>query len=301
MTEDAGARPLLALGYMTMATLSFTLMAVAGRELSGALDTFEIMTIRSAVGLVIVLAIAYGRGLMGEIRVRRLGLHAFRNLSHFTGQNLWLFAVTVVPFSQLFAFEFSVPLWVALLAPMFLDERLTPTRVAAAALGFIGILIVARPEAMGIGPGVVAAALCALGFAAASISTKLLTRTEATISIMFWLTLMQLGFGLIAAGYDGDVALPSNGVEAFWTLLIALCGLLAHYSITSAMQVAPATVVLPMDFARLPIVAVVGAVFYDEPLVWLVGLGASIIFVANFINLRAERRRPAFGGGPTVG
>ena len=117
---------------MMLATASFTAMAVAGRELSGVLDTFEIMTIRSAVGLLIVLTIAWARRMTGEIRVRRLRLHAFRNLSHFIGQNLWFYAVAIIPFSQLFAFEFSVPIWVALLAPFFLQEKLTRTRVAAA-------------------------------------------------------------------------------------------------------------------------------------------------------------------------
>ncbi|MEM8755227.1 MAG: EamA family transporter, partial [Pseudomonadota bacterium] len=79
MNEATGAppasRPLLALAYMLGATLSFTMMAVAGRELAGALDTFEIMTYRSALGLLIVLAIAWARGLLTDIRARRLRLH----------------------------------------------------------------------------------------------------------------------------------------------------------------------------------------------------------------------------------
>lgn len=286
MTES---RPLVALAYMMGATVSFTLMAVAGRELSGALDTFEIMTYRSAIGLVVVCAVAWARGLTGRIRARRMGLHFARNTTHFVGQNLWFYAVAIIPFSQLFAFEFSVPLWVALLAPFFLAERLTPTRVAAAGLGFVGILIVARPDVTRLDPGVLAALFAAFAFTGQSIMTKLLTRTEATISIMFWLTVMQLGLGLLAAGHDLDVALP-RADNLHWVVVVGLCGLTAHYCITSALTHAPATVVTPLDFARLPIVSVVGMLFYDEPLALLVFVGAAIILAANFMNIRAETR-----------
>ncbi len=285
-------RPWLALAYMMGATLSFSLMAVAGRELAGRLDTFEIMTYRSAIGVCIIVGLIFARGLKSDVRIRRMPLHGLRNLSHFIGQNLWFYAVTVIPFSTLFAFEFSVPLWVALLAPFFLTERLTRTRIAAAGFGFIGILLVARPDTSGLSPGIVAALLSAFCFTATSISTKLLTRTEATISIMFWLTVMQLMFGLITAGYDLDIAWPTLA-DAPWVIAIGLCGLTAHYCITCALSHAPATVVTPLDFARLPIIAVVGMLFYDEPLVALVFVGAVIIFAANLANIIAESRRPA--------
>lgn len=286
------SRPLLALAYMMGATASFTAMAVAGRELSGELSTFEIMTYRSAIGLMIVVGIAWARGLLPDIKARRMGLHVIRNIAHFSGQNLWFFAVGLIPFSQLFAFEFSFPLWVALFAPIFLSERLTGTRIAAAIIGFIGILIVARPDQMELGPGVIAAFLCAIGFAGASIGTKLLTRTETTVSILFWLTALQLIFGLIITLYDGEIKLPDT-VNGPWVFLVALCGLSAHFCITTAMTFAPATVVAPLDFARLPFIAVIGMVFYDEPLIALTFVGALIIFGANYLNIRAEHKRGA--------
>ncbi|MEM8754099.1 MAG: DMT family transporter [Pseudomonadota bacterium] len=264
-------------------------MAVAGRELAGALDTFEIMTYRSALGLLIVLAIAWARGLLTDIRARRLRLHAARNLFHFAGQNLWFYAVALIPFSQLFAFEFSVPIWVALVAPFFLAEKLTRTRLAAAALGFVGILMVARPDQFDWNPGLLAALLAAFAFTGAGIGTKLLTRTEATVSIMFWLTAMQLVFGLVTAGWDLEIAVP-RGADAAWVVAVGICGLAAHFCLTTALSLAPATVVFPLDFARLPIVSVIGMVFYDEPLVALVFAGALVIFAANYVNVRAETR-----------
>lgn len=286
------SRPFLALAYMLGATASFTLMAVAGRELAGKLDTFEIMTYRSLMGVIIVVGIAYARGMIGQIRAHRMGLHFVRNLSHFAGQNLWFFAVALIPFSQLFAFEFSVPLWILVLAPFFLGERLTTVRVASAVIGFIGILLVARPDTATISPGIVAAFLCAICFAGASIGTKLLTRTETTMSIMFWLTTIQLVFGVLTAGYDLDVTLPTAEMWP-WVIAVGICGLTAHYCITTAMTMAPATVVMPLDFARLPVISVIGMLFYDEPLLWMVFVGAVIIFGANYLNIRAEARKTA--------
>lgn len=295
-TPPAGApagprsRPLIALAYMMAATLSFTLMAISGRELAGNLDTFEIMMYRSIIGFIIVISIIYARNLKSDIKTDALGLHALRNLAHFAGQNLWFFAVATLPFSQVFALEFSVPIWVALAAPFFLNEKLTGTRICAALLGFVGILLVARPDAATLSPGLIAALLCAVGFTITAIVTKKLTRTQKTICIMFWLTTMQLCFGVVAAGYDFDIALPTRA-DLPWLVAVGLCGLTAHYSFASALSYAPATVVAPLDFARLPLIAVIGMAFYNEPLAPLVLVGAAVVFGANFLNVWVETRK----------
>ncbi|MEM9422838.1 MAG: DMT family transporter, partial [Pseudomonadota bacterium] len=131
--------------WMVGTIASFTSMAVAGRELSSELDTFEIMMYRSLFGLFIVVCVAAVAGTLSEVNRQNLGVHLVRNLAHFTGQNLWFYAVTVIPLAQVFALEFTTPLWVIVLSPLILGEKLTPTRALAAVLGFIGILIVARP------------------------------------------------------------------------------------------------------------------------------------------------------------
>ena len=143
--------------------VSFMLVAISGRELAGRLDTFEIMFFRSLIGIGIVVGACAWSGTLNRISSRRFGLHVIRNAFHFLGQNLWLYAVTVIPLSQLFAFEFSTPLWVALFAPLFLAERLTATRLIAAGLGFAGIVMIARPGTAPITPGIIAAGFCAVG------------------------------------------------------------------------------------------------------------------------------------------
>lgn len=271
--------------WMIGAITSFTLMAIAGRTVSVELDTFEIMLFRSLTGIVIIVGIAWYAGTLGQIGRNRLGLHATRNLCHFAGQNLWFYAITLIPLAQVFALEFTTPVWVILLSPLILRERLTNIGLLSAAIGFVGILIVARPSPDSINIGLIAAASCAVFFALTAILTRMLTRTETITTILFYLTTMQAVFGLVCAGYDGDLALPSLATLP-WVILIGIAGLMAHFCLTNALKIAPASVVMPIDFVRLPTIAVVGMLLYDEPLEVLVFAGAALIFAANYLNIR---------------
>ncbi|MGB0845387.1 MAG: DMT family transporter [Thiolinea sp.] len=283
------SNPIKAALWMLGAVVSFSSMAVAGREMAHELDTFEIMLYRSLIGIVIVLLVARFAGTLGEINRRHLKLHFLRNLSHFTGQNLWFYAIALIPFAQLAAFEFSTPLWVAILAPFFLTERLTRTRIIAALIGFVGILMVAKPGSMSVGPGTITAALCAIGFAGAYICTKLLARTETTTCILFWLTVIQAILGIIFVGYDGDITLPTLSTLP-GVFVVGIAGLFAHFCITTALQFAPAVIVSPLDFVRLPIMAFIGMLFYNEALdIWVI-LGALLVFGGNFLNIYTEHR-----------
>jgi drug/metabolite transporter (DMT)-like permease len=283
------ARPGLAALWMLGAILSFSSMAIAGRAASAELDTFEMMTWRSFVGLVLVLAIGGVAGTLGQITRRNLGLHFARNLTHFTGQNLWFFAITVSPLALVFALEFTSPLWTMVLAAIFLGERLTRSKVLAGVLGFAGVLMVVQPGAAPLSSGMVTAALAAIMFAATAIFTKKLTTTETITCILFYLTAIQLVMGLVASLYDGDMALPSMATLP-WVVLIGIAGLTAHFCLTTALSIAPASIVMPIDFARLPAIAVVGMVFYAEPLAWGVAAGALLIFAGNYINILGARR-----------
>lgn len=281
---------LQAAAWMSGAIVAFTSMAIAGRAVAVEHDTFETMLFRSIVGFVVVLIVAKAAGTLGQINTRRMGLHVMRNVSHFTGQNLWFYAITVIPLAQVFALEFTSPLWVMALAAIFLGERLTQPRVVAAVLGFIGVLIVARPDTTTLDPNVLIAAAAAIGFAGSAIFTKLLTRTETVTCILFWLTAMQAIFGLTMAGYDGDIALPT-AQSAPWLTLIAFAGLTAHFCLTKALILAPASIVMPIDFLRLPIIAIIGMLFYNEGLDLLVLLGGVLILAGNLYMVRSESRR----------
>ena len=276
--------------WMLGAIASFSAMAVAGRAVSHALDTFEIMTYRSLVGIVVLWVLLTLNGQWRQVTRRSLGTHVIRNAAHFTGQNLWFYAVTAIPLAQVFALEFTSPIWVVLLSPLILGEPLTRLRLMSVLAGFTGILIVARPSPDTISPGLIAAASSAVFFALSVMYTRLLTRTETVLCIMFWLTLMQAVFGIILSAWDGDMVAPSAQTLP-WLVLIGFAGLLAHYCLTSALAIAPATVVVPIDFVRLPTIAIVGMLLYGEALDAWVFVGAAVIFAANYANIWYANRR----------
>jgi drug/metabolite transporter (DMT)-like permease len=95
--------------------------------------------------------------------------------------------------------------------------------------------------------------------------------------------------GLTFAGYDGDIALPS-AANLPWVVVIAIAGLVAHFCLTIALSLAPATIVMPIDFTRLPIIAIVGMLLYAEPLDPFVMVGAVLIFGANYYNIWSSTR-----------
>ncbi|MDA5556087.1 DMT family transporter [Shimia sp. MMG029] len=281
--------------WMSGAIFSFTSMAIAGRAVSLELDTFEIMMYRSFIGIIIVVSIATIAGTMNEITSRNLGLHFIRNASHFAGQNLWFYAITAIPLAQVFALEFTSPIWAILLSPLILGERLRPIDLLAALIGFVGILIVARPSPETADIGQLAAATAAIGFALSALFTRKLTRSETITCILFYLTIMQAALGLLFAGFDGDITLPSL-TSLPWVILISCAGLVAHYCLTTALRLAPAAVVMPIDFIRLPLIAVVGMTLYSEKLDIWVMLGALLIFAGNYLNILIEVRRKSATG-----
>ena len=285
-------RPLAAGLWMIGSVISFSAVAIAGREVSDVHDTFEIMTWRSLVSLVILVAVIAAMGRRHEIRTERLTRHVLRNITHFAGQNLWFLALTLIPLAQVFALEFTSPIWVVLMAPLFLGEKLTAAKIAAAAIGFTGTLIVAQPDFGTVDIGVLAAAGAAFCFAATNIFTKTLTRHESIFSILFWLTSMQLVLGLATSGYDGDIALPT-GETLLPLLAIGALGLSAHFCLTKALSLAPASVAMPVDFIRLPVAALAGWMLYAETVGWNVWVGGAMIIGAVWISLRAGSRAAA--------
>ncbi len=275
--------------WMTGAIASFSSMAVAGRELSLYHDTFEIMMYRSFVGVIIVAVVLTATRKWHQVTTDRFGLHALRNTLHFTGQNLWFYAVGVAPLAQVFALEFTQPIWVILLSPLLLKERLTALRATSALIAFAGVLLVTRPGTATLNPGTLAAVGSAIFFAFTTITTKQLTRHASIGCIIFWLTVIQAVLGTAAAGIDQQIALPTLQTAPY-LLLVGLAGLLAHFCITNALAIAPATVVVPFDFARLPTIAIAGMLLYNEPLDHWTMLGAVVIFSGIFLNVWSENR-----------
>lgn len=278
-----------AVKWMTVALFSFLLIGIAGREAGRGLGALDIMVYRSWLGVsILAIALYAAGGRVIDLRTKQLPLIGIRSAVHFVAQYAWLVAVTLIPLAELFAIEFTAPLWTALLAPIFLKERLTGTRLVAATLGFVGILVVVSPGNLSIAPGTLYAFTAAVGFACHYLMTKHLTRQDSAYLLLFYTNLIQ---GFIALALTAGMPKVPSPEIAMWVLALTVLGLFAHYALARAFSLADAIVVAPMDFLRLPMVAVVGVVLYAEPLAPALVIGAGIIVAANFVNLWGERQR----------
>ena len=282
---------LKATAWMMGTLASFAAMAVAVRELSADMGTFEILFFRSLIGLAILFPLVAWRG-RGTVRTTRPRLQVVRNLFHFGGQSGWIYGIAHLPLAEVFAIEFTTPIWVALLAVMFLGERMTGGRIVAVVFGFTGALVILRPGVGIVDPAALVVLAASLGFAITNVLTKQLTNTDPPLAILFYMTIVQLPLSLSLSLWLEDWTNPGFG-HAPWLLLVAVTGLSAHYCMARALAHGDATIVIPLDFVRLPLIAVVGFVFYAESLELAILLGAVLIFAGNYYSILTEsRRRP---------
>ncbi len=278
--------------WMTGALLSFCVMAVAIRKLSGPLTIMEILALRAALGLLIIGAVAVFRpDERHSINMRRLPLHILRNSVHFGSQYLWALGLVLLPLATVFALEFTMPAWTIVLAPFFLGERMTRSRIGAVILGLIGVLVILRPGVESFKPAALIVLVAALGYGAQNIATKKLTSTESTFAIVFWMNVIQLILALIFAGPFFFDKLTPELIPA--VAGIGAAGLFAHFCLSNAFRAGDASVVVPLDFLRIPLIAVIGWWLYDEPLDVFVFAGAGLIISGILWNLRSEMHRPS--------
>ena len=286
--------------WMIGALLSFSAMAVSIRGLAGTLSVFEILAIRNGLGILFLVVLGAWSGMLrANLMTRRFAMHVVRNSLHFGGQYAWASAVLLLPLATVFALEFTAPAWTALLAAMLLGERLTPSRIAAIVLGIAGVLIILRPGLESFRPAALLVLVAAVAFAATTISTKMLITTESTLAVVLWMNILQLPMALVASDLFFPAKLAMQHLPA--VLGVGISGLSAHYCLTNAFRSGDATVVVTIDFLRIPLIAVVGWWLYGEPLDVFVFVGAAVIIGGVLWNLRVEARRPPIDPPATSG
>jgi drug/metabolite transporter (DMT)-like permease len=268
-------------------------MVVAGREATTQMNVFELMEIRSVLGFILLLPFIFRAGGFAAVRTKRLPQHTARNLIHYGAQLGWFFALTLIPIGQVVAIEFTMPIWTAILAASFLGERITSWKAVAIALGVIGVVVIVRPATGEVNPGQLIALAAAVGFGISMALVKSLTRTESALTVIFWMIVVQAVAGFLPTLYVWTW--PSAYVFG-WVVVIAICGTFSHYCLASAMRYADATIVVPMDFLRVPLTATVGWLLYAERLDLYTVLGAALILTGNLLNLKPNAPVPARAG-----
>jgi drug/metabolite transporter (DMT)-like permease len=281
---SATGSPVVQAAFWMAAWLSLMLvMPVAGREAAHELHLVQVLEMRSLIGLLMIYPMVHRSGGFSSLRTSRIWLHISRNVVHYLAQYGWFLAITLIPLAQVVSIEFTMPLWTAFLAVLFLGERMTFWKNVAVALGLVGVVIIIRPGGADVNIGQLIALATAVGFGMSVTMVKSLTRTETALSIMFWMVVVQSAIGLVPA-----LAVwrwPTPHVWG-WVIVIAFCGTFSHYCMARALRYADATVVVPMDFLRVPLSALVGWLVYAERIDYLTAVGAMLILCGNLLNLK---------------
>lgn len=285
MTEQSTTKAAL---WMAGSIACFLTMSVAGRSATAVLDVFQVMEIRSILGWFMLLPLVFRAGGFAAMRTLRPKQHIGRNVVHYVGQFAWLYALGLIPLAELVSIEFTTPMWTALIAVLFLGERMNARKIAALALGIVGVAIIVRPgvSAMQAGHLIMLGGAVAFGISVAMVRS--LTRTESVVRIIFWMLIIQSAIGLIPA-----IQMWQQPPAALWPVLVvvAFTGTFSHYCMARALAHAEATVVGPMDFLRLPLSALLGWALYTERIDLLTAVGAGLILAGNLFNMR--RGKPA--------
>ena len=270
--------------WMIGTLLCFSLMAVAARELSNEMHTVEILVFRNAIAVAVVAPFILAKGL-AKLKTRNIKLPLTRAVIQLGGQFSWIYGITLLPLAEVTALEFTVPLWTLILAVLFLGETASRAKIIATAAGLIGVAVILRPGIEAVSPVALLVLAGAGCFAGSSVLVKYLTRTEDATMIVFYMNVLQLPIVTIPALF---VWVHPSLADWPWIMAWGLAGLGAHYTMARGLHLADITLIFPLDFLRLPLIAFVGWMFYAEALDPWTALGAVIIFAGNYHSVRKE-------------
>ena len=266
--------------------VNITIMAISIRELSSKYSSFEIQNFRNIFSIVIILLI-YVLKSNTQIKTYQIQTNFIRNIFHFIGQSAWTWGLTVLPLAVVFSIEFTMPIWAAILSLIIFKEKITLNKILFLILGLLGTWIILMPDAKYIGLYNIIVLSSAITYAIAHNFTKKLTNTDSILSILFFMSVLQLPLSLIGSLIIGDI--HYNIIkEAPLIILLTITSLLAHYSLSSALKNAEASIVLPIDYIRLPLILFVGWYYYGEIISSNTLIGSILIIFGVIIFLNRD-------------
>ncbi len=270
---------------MAIAACCFTTMGVAARELHLAgFSTPNIMVWRSAIGLTMATAIILLSGRFSQFRTSQKKGHLVRNCVHFVGQFAWFYALGLLPLVLVTSLNATVPLWGAILAIVYLKEKVTVQRLIVIVLAFAGVLIILQPGSMEIHHATFVSLVGAMGYAGAMILAKKLTLKDSAMTVVFWMMLIQLPMaGAFSLGML-EWTWPGWG-DLLPIAVVGGTGVLAHFAMATGLHKADATIAMPVTYIQFPLVAALGYFLYTEIPSIYTGIGTVLIVSANWYNI----------------
>ncbi len=263
---------------MLLSTLMFAGMHAAIRHTTQAVPAVEVAFFRNLFGLIVIapLLMRYG---VSVFRTNKLSLHVLRALLNVLSMLAFFVGLSMTPIARATALSFTAPLFTALLGVLFLGEVFRWRRWTAILVGFIGALVILRPGIEGLELGAILIVVSSLLWSLAVIDIKVLARTDSSLTITAYVTVLLIPLTLVPAISVWQTPPPHMWG---WLVFIGVIGTIGQFVVTEALKLADTTALMPFDFLKLIWAAILGALlFAEQPDVYTV-IGASIVFGSSF-------------------
>lgn len=282
-------RRLFGIALRAISATSFGLMAAFLKAASQhGVSTFEMIFYRNAWALLVVSGwIAIGPG-WAAVRTKAPLAHITRSVIGLISMLFTFGAVALLPLGEATTLTYAAPIIATLLSGLLLAEKIGPRRWSAVAIGFLGVLLVARPgegvTALGLAVGIAAA----FGQSAVMITVRQISRTEQTVAIVFWFTVFTMLAGLLMLPFFGH----SHDRETYAILAGAgLLGGVGQLSMTGSLRFAPVSVVVPLDYLQIVWGIAIGWLIFLTPPTPLMLGGAALIAASGIYTAYREHQR----------
>jgi drug/metabolite transporter (DMT)-like permease len=283
--------PLLrAAAHMLLSSMCVALQLSAIRILSADLHTFEIVLFRNLVGILVIPPFL-GRLGWYSLRTQRAGWIGLSSIALLASMLCFFAAVAAMPLAEVTALAFTKPLFATAGAALILAEVVRLRRWTAVLVGFLGVLIVVQPGAEAVSPYAGLVLLSAVFAAAVALIVKDLTATESPTTIVLYQSLFTTVLSVPLALLYWQI--PSL-FELLLLFVVGALGTVSWLCMTRAFVLADASIVVPFEFARLPLIAVVAYFLFAEvPTIWTWPGGALIFGATAYITHREVRAASA--------
>lgn len=263
---------------MVLGTAMFAAMHTAIRHTTQHMPAVEVAFFRNAFGLVVILPLFVRHGL-GLFHTRRLGLHMLRAVLNVVSMLMFFVGLSLTPLARATALSFTAPLFTALLSALFLGEVFRWRRWTAILCGFLGALVILRPGLQALDTGALLVIGSSLLWSMAIIDIKVLGRTESSITITAYVTVLMIPMTLVPA----IVVWQTPPLDMWvWLVFIGVIGTLGQIVVTDAFKLADMTVLMPLDFLKLVWATAFGIIVFAEVPDSLTWVGAAIVFGSSF-------------------
>ncbi len=272
---------------MFATTLIMVCMHTLVRHVGQDLPTAEVVFFRNLFSLIVVMPLLMRGGGLSQLKTKHPAMHLLRTGVGIFAMWSWFYGLANVPVAQATALSFTNVMFGTLAAVIILGERLRLRRWTAIAIGFAGALIILRPGFIEITPGVIAVLFSSLCWAIALIVVKWISQHDSVLCIVGWNAILLTVFSIGPALYVWQTPTPT---QLGWLFLIGFLATIGHLAMTTAFKIGDASVIFPMDFARLIWASVIGFLAFAEiPNMWT-WIGGLIIFSSTaYITYRESQ------------